>query len=219
MPSRLSSWRWQSWSASCCAWCLPAVRRWPSIGWPIGASMPRTRAPRMRHLPAGLVERGQRDGVCRGCAAGFVAATLLFLPNRLAAVSCRCPSWRFCWAIATRNVSRRSRISGWERRSMLAPVAAWIAVRGELAWPPVVLGGAVLLVGGRLRHHLRLPGRRVRSQPRAAQRARSPGRAGGAAAGRGLPPGHRGPVVPAPGGLSAAGRHLPGGHRGRGRCC
>ena len=28
---------------------------------------------------------------------------------------------------------------------MLAPVAAWIAVRGEVAWPPVVLGGAVLL--------------------------------------------------------------------------
>src|SRR5262249_44319732 len=28
---------------------------------------------------------------------------------------------------------------------MLAPVAAWIAIRGELAWPPVVLGGAVLL--------------------------------------------------------------------------
>jgi 4-hydroxybenzoate polyprenyltransferase len=28
---------------------------------------------------------------------------------------------------------------------MLAPVAAWIAVRGELAWPPVVLGAAVLL--------------------------------------------------------------------------
>ena len=28
---------------------------------------------------------------------------------------------------------------------MLAPVAAWIAVRGELAWAPFVLGGAVLL--------------------------------------------------------------------------
>jgi 4-hydroxybenzoate polyprenyltransferase len=28
---------------------------------------------------------------------------------------------------------------------MLAPVAAWIALRGELAWAPVVLGAAVLL--------------------------------------------------------------------------
>jgi 4-hydroxybenzoate polyprenyltransferase len=27
---------------------------------------------------------------------------------------------------------------------MLAPVAAWIALRGDLAWPPVVLGLAVL---------------------------------------------------------------------------
>jgi 4-hydroxybenzoate polyprenyltransferase len=28
---------------------------------------------------------------------------------------------------------------------MLAPLAAWVAIRGELAWPPVVLGAAVLL--------------------------------------------------------------------------
>jgi 4-hydroxybenzoate polyprenyltransferase len=27
----------------------------------------------------------------------------------------------------------------------LAPMAAWIALRGELAWPPVVLGAAVML--------------------------------------------------------------------------
>ncbi len=40
---------------------------------------------------------------------------------------------------------------------MLAPVAAWIAVRGELAW---AAGGARrggTVVGGWLRHHLRLP--------------------------------------------------------------
>ena len=28
---------------------------------------------------------------------------------------------------------------------MLAPVAAWVAIRGEIAWPPLVLGGAVML--------------------------------------------------------------------------
>ena len=28
---------------------------------------------------------------------------------------------------------------------MLAPVAAWVAIRAEVAWPPVVLGAAVLL--------------------------------------------------------------------------
>ncbi len=28
---------------------------------------------------------------------------------------------------------------------MLAPLAAWAAIRGELAWPPVVLAGAVML--------------------------------------------------------------------------
>ena len=27
---------------------------------------------------------------------------------------------------------------------MLAPVAAWIALRGDLAWPPIFLGLAVL---------------------------------------------------------------------------
>jgi 4-hydroxybenzoate polyprenyltransferase len=32
---------------------------------------------------------------------------------------------------------------------MLAPVAAWLAIRGELAWPPLWLGAAVLFwVGG-----------------------------------------------------------------------
>ena len=28
---------------------------------------------------------------------------------------------------------------------MVAPVAAWVAIRAEVAWPPVVLGAAVLL--------------------------------------------------------------------------
>jgi 4-hydroxybenzoate polyprenyltransferase len=28
---------------------------------------------------------------------------------------------------------------------MLAPLAAWVAIRGEIAWPPLVLGGAVML--------------------------------------------------------------------------
>ena len=28
---------------------------------------------------------------------------------------------------------------------MLAPIAAWVAIRAEVAWPPVVLGAAVML--------------------------------------------------------------------------
>src|SRR6185436_12647353 len=37
----------------------------------------------------------------------------------------------------------------------IAPVGAWIAVTGGIAWPPVLLGGGV-------RHHLRASGRRLR---------------------------------------------------------
>ena len=33
--------------------------------------------------------------------------------------------------------------------TLLSPIAAWIAIRGEVAWPPVLLGGAVFFwVGG-----------------------------------------------------------------------
>ena len=64
----------------------------------------------------------------------------------------RCRCWCFCWATATRSGSRRLAHFWLGAALMLAPVSAWIAIRGEYGLatpadllPAVVLGGAVLL--------------------------------------------------------------------------
>lgn len=97
-----------------------------------------------RHLPAGLVSVASVSLFALGCAAGFVASTLLFLPNRWP-VYLSLPVLAFvCGYSLTKRFTMLAHF--WLGASlMLAPVAAWIALRGELAWPPVLLGGAVLL--------------------------------------------------------------------------
>jgi 4-hydroxybenzoate polyprenyltransferase len=77
------------------------------------------------------------------CAVGFVASTLLFLPNpwplRLAVPVL---VWICGYSYAKRFTSLAHVWLG--SALMLAPVAAWIALRGDLRWPPVLLGLAVL---------------------------------------------------------------------------
>ncbi len=105
------------------------------------AENPRTAT---RHLPAGLLSVAGVTLFALLCAAGFVTSTALFLPNR----------WPLYLALPVLlfllGYSYTKRFTSlahfWLGAAlMLAPIAAWIAVRGELAWPPVVLGGAVLL--------------------------------------------------------------------------
>jgi 4-hydroxybenzoate polyprenyltransferase len=111
----------------------------------IDAENPRTA---MRHLPAGILSVASVAGFCIACAIAFVASTLLFLPNRwplyltlpvlvfLCAYSCTKRFTALChyWLAAALSLS---------------PVAAWIAIRGEVAWPPVLLAGVVFFwVGG-----------------------------------------------------------------------
>jgi 4-hydroxybenzoate polyprenyltransferase len=103
-----------------------------------------------RHLPARLLEVGEVSWFAGTCAALFVASTLLFLPNRL-------PLWlsvpvllflggyslgkRFTWLVHL-----------WLGIAlMLAPICAWIALRGEIVeqvpsdlLPAVLLGLVVL---------------------------------------------------------------------------
>ncbi len=55
---------------------------------------------------------------------------------------------------------------------MLAPLAAWVAIRGGTGLGAGRAGGGRAALGGRLRHDLRLPGLRVRREDAAAQRAR-----------------------------------------------
>lgn len=107
----------------------------------LDAANPRTQ---VRHLPAGLLSAGFVAGFAILCAAGFVAATLLFWPNpwplRLSV-----PVLLFiCGYSFAKRFTALAHF--WLGTSlMLAPWAAWIALLGELAWPPVVLGAAVLL--------------------------------------------------------------------------
>ncbi len=111
----------------------------------IDAKNPRTAG---RHLPAGLLGVGTVWVFTLACAAGFVAATLLFLyrdppnpwPLYLAA-----PVLAFAcgYSLAKRFTSLAHLWLG--AALMLAPVAAWIAVKGltDLT-APLILGAAVM---------------------------------------------------------------------------
>lgn len=106
----------------------------------LDALNPRTAA---RHLPAGRLSVATVAAFCAACAAGFVASTLLFLPNRWPLyLSVPVLAWLGGYSYAKRFTSLAHVWLG--SALMLAPVAAWIALRGGLAWPPVVLGLAVL---------------------------------------------------------------------------
>jgi 4-hydroxybenzoate polyprenyltransferase len=98
-----------------------------------------------RHLPAGRLGRGTVWAFTVLCAAGFVATTGLFavagnwLPLILAV-----PVLAF---VAGYSWAKRftALCHFWLGAALcLAPVAAWIAIRGTVEWPPVVLGLAVL---------------------------------------------------------------------------
>lgn len=97
-----------------------------------------------RHLPAGQLGVSGVAMFAAVCAGLFVSSTCLFLPNRwplylsIPVLGFLCGysfAKRFTWLAHF-----------WLGTAlMLSPIAAWIALRGEVAWPPIVLGGAVLL--------------------------------------------------------------------------
>lgn len=79
------------------------------------------------------------------CALGFVAGTLLFLPRNPIPLLASLPVLLFLFGYS--YAKRFTALSHfWLGAAlMLAPVAAWVAIRAEVAWPPVLLGMAVLL--------------------------------------------------------------------------
>ncbi len=140
------------------------------VDWKFDAENPRTVK---RHIPAGLMSRGSVIGWTVICAIGFVASTALFLPNKWPLIL-SVPFLAFiCGYSLTKRFTSLAHF--WLGASlMLAPISAWIAVLGDLAlghsvcplfffgeatfespvlkflafdvpWPPLVLGGAVLL--------------------------------------------------------------------------
>jgi 4-hydroxybenzoate polyprenyltransferase len=106
----------------------------------IDALNPRTAA---RHIPSGRLSARSVALFWVVCCLGFVAATLLFLPNRWPLIlSVPVLAWLCGYSFAKRFTSLAHVWLG--SALMLAPVAAWIALRGDLQWPPVLLGLAVL---------------------------------------------------------------------------
>ncbi len=111
----------------------------------IDAENPRTQG---RHLPAGLLSIVEVRVFALVCATGFIAATLIFLPNWWP-VALSVPVLAFLL-----GYSYAKRFTAWSHYwlaagLMLSPPAAWIAIRGELDWTPAALGGAVFFwVGG-----------------------------------------------------------------------
>lgn len=115
------------------------------VDWKFDAENPRTVK---RHIPAGLMPRGSVIGWTAACSLGFIASTALFLPNKWPLIL----SVPFLAFICGYSLTKRftSLAHFWLGTSlMLAPVSAWIAILGdnafEMPWPPLVLGGAVLL--------------------------------------------------------------------------
>ena len=102
----------------------------------------------MRHLPAGRLLVGSVVMFTLAASGLFVAATGLFWPNPWPLILA---GPVLAWLL---GYSYAKRFTPWAHYWLgfalaFAPVAAWIALRGDLAWSPVLLGLAVLFwVGG-----------------------------------------------------------------------
>jgi 4-hydroxybenzoate polyprenyltransferase len=96
-----------------------------------------------RHLPSGRLSVRSVGLFTGACSLGFVASTLLFLPNRwplLLSVPV------LLWLLGYSYTKRFTTLAHfWLGASLsLAPVAAWIALRASIAGPPILLALAVL---------------------------------------------------------------------------
>ena len=111
----------------------------------IDAGNPRTAK---RHLPAGLLSLPTVIAFTVICSAGFVASTLLFLPNRWPVIL-SVPVLLFLL-----GYSFAKRFTVWchywlSAALMLSPIATWIAIRGEVAATPALLSAVIFFwVGG-----------------------------------------------------------------------
>ena len=107
----------------------------------IDALNPRTAS---RHLPSGTLSTGSVTAFTIVSSLIFVVATALFLPNRWPLIlSAPVLLWLLGYSFAKRFTSLTHFWLG--AALALAPMAAWISLRGDLAWPPALLGLAVLL--------------------------------------------------------------------------
>jgi 4-hydroxybenzoate polyprenyltransferase len=113
----------------------------------LDAANPRTAG---RHLPAGILNVGQVTAFAVACAIVFIVSTLWFLPNWLP-LALSVPVLAF---LASYSYAKRFTWLAhfWLGAALaLSPVAAWIALRGDVVLenpadllPSMLLGGAVL---------------------------------------------------------------------------
>lgn len=95
----------------------------------IDAANPRTAG---RHLPAGILGRGEVWAFTIACALGFVASTLLFLPNQLPLwLSLPVLAFLFGYSLAKRFTAAAHLWLG--VALSLSPLCVWVAIRGSAA--------------------------------------------------------------------------------------
>jgi 4-hydroxybenzoate polyprenyltransferase len=145
------AWRWQELLGIvlCMVTARSAAMAFNRIAdWRLDAENPRTR---MRHIPAGTLSLTSVIAFAVAASLGFVASTLIFLPNRLP-IYLALPVLAFLLGYSfTKRFTALAHF--WLGAAlMLAPVSAWIAIRGAQVLadpmdllPASVLGGAVLL--------------------------------------------------------------------------
>jgi 4-hydroxybenzoate polyprenyltransferase len=107
----------------------------------IDAANPRTA---LRHLPSGRLGVPTVALFTAACCGLFVAATLLFLPRNPWPLLLSIPL--LLWLLGYSYAKRFTSLSHfWLGLSLgMAPVAAWVAIRAGIAWPPAWLGLAVV---------------------------------------------------------------------------
>ena len=112
----------------------------------IDARNPRTAS---RHLPSGRLSVRSVVVFTVANVVVFVASTALFLPENPWPIRLSAPVllWLLGYSFAKRWTSLAHYWLG--LALAMAPIAAWIAIRGGLSWPPVLLGlGVLCWVGG-----------------------------------------------------------------------
>ena len=109
----------------------------------LDALNPRTRT---RHLQTGVLGAGSvalfTVALLAGVRGGH-AAVPAAEPDSAVCLACRCSVFLFGYSYSKRFTMLSHFWLG--AALMLAPLAAWVAIRAELAWAPVVLGAAVML--------------------------------------------------------------------------
>jgi 4-hydroxybenzoate polyprenyltransferase len=108
----------------------------------IDAENPRTAG---RHLPSGDLSVPSVVGFTIVASLGFIGGTLLFLPRNPIPVLASVPvlAFLFGYSYAKRFTSYSHFWLG--AALMLAPIAAWVAIRPIFDWSPLLLGTAVWL--------------------------------------------------------------------------